>query len=81
MDEDFELYNFLNDMNNFNALYYLQNFEEHFWVRRKYHVRNRIDPMIEFDDEEFSRRFRFGKNDVVEIYNLIDGPNTLEPLV
>lgn len=50
-------------------------------IRRKYRVRRRIDPMREFNESDFKYRFRFSKREVRHIYNLIDGPNTLDPMV
>lgn len=49
--------------------------------KRKYTVHQRIDPFIEYDDAEFERRYRLSKPFVDEIYRLIDGPNTLQPMV
>lgn len=50
-------------------------------IRRKYTVRNRIDPFQEYDDDEFKRRYRLSKEQVNNLYELIDGRNTLEPMV
>lgn len=49
--------------------------------RRQYRIRRRIDPMIEYNRREFKRRFRFSKEEVRYLFNLIDGPNTLQPMV
>lgn len=84
--EFFDFINLLNNTNNNENLIYLQNLNnlnlnENQRNRRKYKVRNRIDPMVQYDEEEFERRFRFKKSEVNILYNLLDGRNTLEPLV
>lgn len=80
MDEDDELNDLLNDINNFDTQ---NNFftRQQLDVGRKYRIRPRLNPIAYFDEEEFERRFRFSKNEVEEIYNLINGQQTLEPLV
>lgn len=89
--EDMELYNLLNEINNMNNLVNLQNLHnlqmidmlanEHIRQWRKYRIRKRLNPMEDYDDSEFKKRFRFSKVEVEQMYNLIDGQNTLEPLV
>lgn len=82
---DLELYdvlNLINDVNNQNNsvnLEYLQAKNEQY--TRKYHVRKKINPFEEFDDNEFKIRFRFSKEEVKHLYDLIDGPVTLNPQV
>lgn len=82
MDEnDIELFDLLNDLNNFNDqanLFYRDCLNRQF---RKYNVRKRFDPFVEYTNIEFKRRFRFCKNQVRYIYDLIDGADTLEPMV
>lgn len=84
MDEDLELNNLLNNINNYNNLL---NFKILNILRRgknfptRNRIRTRVDPMNEFNDRDFKNRFRFYKNEVQYIYNSIDGPNTLEPMV
>lgn len=48
---------------------------------RKYTVRKRIDPFTFYDNDEFKKRYRLTKDMVELLYNMIDGENTLEPLV
>lgn len=48
-------------------------------IKKKYTIRNRIDPFEEYDDDEFRRRL--SKEQVNNLYELIDGQNTLEPMV
>lgn len=83
-EEDFELNNLINNINNENNLLNIQfmavlrrgnNF------RRRNRVQRRINPMVECNRREFKRRFRFHKNEVEHLYNLIDGRNTLEAMV
>lgn len=50
-------------------------------IKKKYTIRNRIDPFEEYDDDEFRRRYRLSKEQVNNLYELIDGQNTLEPMV
>lgn len=49
--------------------------------KRKYTVRQRIDPFTYYDEDEFKRRYRMSKNLVEMLYNLIDGQITLEPML
>lgn len=48
---------------------------------RKYTVHQRIDPFTFYDEDEFKTRYRFSKSYVELIYTLVDGQNTLEPLL
>lgn len=87
-DADFELYFLLNQIdnqNNLNNLLNIQHIEQiqngNIRLRRSYRIRNRIDPFTEYNEKEFKCRFRFTKHEVHQIYNLIDGDNTLEPKV
>lgn len=83
-DEDFGLNNLwgyfdnLNNLSNWKLLNSLKRGVKH---RKKYRVRERINPMIDYDRDEFKQRFRFYKDEVEYIYNLIDGSNTLHPAV
>lgn len=84
MDDVSQMLNMLNSMNNFNSRsnsLYLNAIRHQHVHRRKYHVRRRINPFEEFEEEEFKRRFRFSKAAVREIYNEINGSETLEPKV
>lgn len=49
--------------------------------KRKYTIRNRLDPFEEYDEPEFKRRYRLSKRLAIRLYELIDGINTLEPMV
>lgn len=84
-NDDIDFYEFLDGMNNeinFINQEYLQLLNYDMNVnRRKYHVRQRINPIEEFDNEEFIRRFRFSKDEVKFIYDLLNGNETLEPMV
>lgn len=50
-------------------------------IPRKYKVQERIDPFIKYDDVEFERRYRMNKALAWNLYELINGANTLEPKV
>lgn len=87
-DEDLEVLNLLNVMNNQNNVENLLNFHiieqimpENIHLRKTYRIKKRIHPFEDLDDNEFKRRFRFSKNEVHTLYDLIDGANTLEPKV
>lgn len=81
-DHDFDLYEIIDNINNQNNLLILQYFRATVERRkRKYVVRKRLDPFLDFDDQEFERRFRFSKNQVENLFNLINGRETLDPLV
>lgn len=83
-EEDFELNNLLNNINNENNLLNLQFMEvlrRGNDFRRRNRIRRRIDPMMEYNSRDFKRRFRLYKDEVEYLYNLIDGANTLEPMV
>lgn len=49
--------------------------------KRKYKVQTRIYPFEIYDDNKFGERYRMSKNQVMELFHLIDGVNTLEPMV
>lgn len=80
--------NFWNGINNFNNQMVVL-FQNHQRMqaninqrsRRKYRYRKRFNPMVEYDDSEFKRRFRFSKEETREIYRLLNGAQTLEPTV
>lgn len=83
-EEDLEINNLLNNINNYNNLLNLQILEileRGNSFPKKNRVRRRNDPMIEFNNRDFKNRFRFYKNEVNNIYELIDGSNTLKPIV
>lgn len=50
-------------------------------IIRKYTVRRRIDPFEEYDELDFKRRYRLSKGQARRLFDLIDGINTLEPMV
>lgn len=50
-------------------------------MKRKYTVRRRIDPFEEYDEPDFRRRYRLSKEQTRRLFQLIDGNNTLEPMV
>lgn len=83
-EEDLELTNFLNQMDNSNNLLNLQLLsllKRDFDYRHEYRLRRRIDYMNDFNRRDFKKRFRFYKDEVEYIYHLIDGENTLQPMV
>lgn len=70
--------NFINNAQNieiFNAIHDILQ------AKRKYKVRQRIDPFTYYDEDEFKRRYRMSKNLVQILFNLFDGPVTLDPIV
>lgn len=85
--DDLELHDVLNLVNNVNNqnnlinLEYLQLENEQHTYNRKYHVRKRMNPLEEFDDEEFKIRFRFSKDEVKHLFEMINGSETLDPKV
>lgn len=84
-DEYFDFYRLLNEIDNENNLVNLQLIEamdrNFFRIPRKYHIRKRLNPMSDYDNEEFKQRFRLSKVEAYQLYDLIDGSNTLEPAV
>lgn len=84
--DDLGLYNLLNhfqDANNRSNLIsieYLNHFN-HRNVRNKRRKKKHINPMVDYSSREFKKRFRFYKDEVEYIFNLIDGENTLEAMV
>lgn len=88
MDEDlelFNLYNQINDQINADNLLNIQIIEQMICQntprRKTYRVKRRLNPFEDLDEDEFKRRFRFTKNEVHMLYDLLDGANTLEPEV
>lgn len=77
--DDFSLYNDLANMNNLEILNAIN--REQLFGRRIYRVRDRRNPMVDFNEGEFFDRFRMTKDQVEQFYNSIDGPNRLETLV
>lgn len=49
--------------------------------KRKYTVQDRVDPFELYDENEFERRYRLSKALTWKVFHLIDGPNTLDPMV
>lgn len=81
VNQTHNILNLVNTQNNFMNVQLSRIINGRKKFRRKYRVRRRIDPMREFDEKEFNYRFRFSKREVRQIYNLIDGPTTLDPMV
>lgn len=81
--EDFELDNLLNQLQNANNLINIQSISilKNIEGRKKRIKRKRINPMVDYGRREFKRKFRFSKTEVKHIYDLLDGKNTLEPIV
>lgn len=83
-DEEQIIMDDLNDMavdNYFQNQVLLDNLILNAEIKRKYTVRKRIDPFQVYDENEFQRRYRLSKAQVNNLYELIDGRNTLEPMV
>lgn len=68
----------VNNLNNINMIHFVEEVEN---PKRKYKVQKRIDPFEIYDEDEFKARYRLSKELVWKLYNLIDGPITLEPQV
>lgn len=86
--EDGEFNHMMQQINNENILNNLLNIQQieqviddRIHLRRVYRIRKRLNPFEEYDEGDFRRRFRFTKNEVHELYGLINGDNTLEPQV
>lgn len=83
-DENEEVFQVLNDIavynyiQNVQLLQILENIQQE---KRKYKVHKRIDPFQIYDDDEFRRRYRLSKAIARKLYDLLDGKNTLEPMV
>lgn len=83
MEENIDYFNRLNDQNNaimiqnIQYLRQLRNIE----MTRKYKVFPRIDPFSRYDDIEFLRRYRMSKRLFDQLFDMLDGVNTLNPLV
>lgn len=78
-----DLYDDMNNninMVNLDIMNNLQNVQVDFG-RRTYRVRNRSDPMVDFNDREFLDRFRMTKRQILLFYDWIDGARNLEPMV
>lgn len=81
---DDEVMRVIDDINQVNVDDYLQNVNLVELLgdeKRKYSVKQRIDPFEIYDEPEFARRYRFSKEFVHELFAMIDGPNNLEPFV
>lgn len=48
---------------------------------RKYTVYPRIDPFIRYNDNDFRERYRLTKEQVNDLFDLLDGRTTLDPQV
>lgn len=49
--------------------------------KRKYTVQKRIDPFEIYDEEEFLRRYRVTKTMARKLFEELNGPETLDPMV
>lgn len=80
---DEEVYQCLQENAIFNNIQNEQVFEvfDMINLKRKYTVQERVDPFSKYDEAEFSRRYRLSKIQVRKLYDLLDGVNTLEPMV
>lgn len=83
MDATIEFFNRLNDQNNANMIQNIQFLQElrNLRMSRKYKVFPRIDPFLRFDDEEFKRRYRMSQQLFNQLFEMLDGEVTLNPLV
>lgn len=83
-EEVAEIMNLLNEANYINNTQNMEMFNavnDFLQRKRKYTVRQRIDPFTYYDEDEFKRRYRMSKHLVEMLYNLIDGPIILEPML
>lgn len=71
-------FNHQNNVNNANLFQLLELIDQ---PRRKYTIRRRVDPFEMYDERDFRARYRMTKAMVRVLYDLIDGPHTLEPMV
>lgn len=81
---DDDVLNFLDELDEMNLANNRDLFELVEMVEeppRKYTIQEKIDPFTKYDDNEFKRRYRLSKTQVWKLYDLIDGANTLEPVV
>lgn len=69
--------NFVNNIQNIETFNAIHDVLER---KRKYTVRPRIDVYTYYDEDEFKRRYRMSKELSGMLYNLIDGPNSLDPI-
>lgn len=85
MDEDdTERLFFLQYFSTWNAIQMVELFqilENDDFFKRKYTVRPRLNPFLEYDESEFKRRYRLSKAQLKKLYFLLDGPRLLEPQV
>lgn len=83
MGENIELFNLLNDQNNANTIENIRLLQEleNVQMNRRYKVFPRIDPFSRFNDDEFRRRYRMNKQLVNQLFDMLDGNDTLDPLV
>lgn len=79
-----DLLNGINNQNNATNQILLENFEylhRNLYGNRKHTVFPRINPFDRYDNIDFRRRYRLSKELANQLYELLDGENTLEPLV
>lgn len=83
MAETIDLFNRFNDLNNANIIRHMQSLRELGNLRRnrKYKIFPRIDPFSRYDDNEFRSRYRMTKQVFNQLFEMLDGQNTLNPLV
>lgn len=82
MDEEFEFFDLINQLENENNLLHfelLDFFNSN--IKKRQNVKKRINPFVDYFDHDFKQRFRFSKDEVNQLYNSINGPQYLEPMV
>lgn len=76
-----------NNIMNENMLLNIEQFEaihgdnENENRNRKYIVYPRIDPFVRYNDNDFMDRYRLTKEQVNDLFDLLDGRTTLDPQV
>lgn len=82
LNEEFDVMDNMNQLNIDNFIMNdFQPINRRIRMRRKYTIRRRIDPFEEYDELDFKRRYRLSKEQTRRLFDLIDGNNTLEPMV
>lgn len=81
-DYDGEVMDFLRETANQNLIQNQLNFDmiEAIVPKRKYTVHEKLDPFKTYDEKQFTSRYRLTKNQVINLYESLDGQRTLEPL-
>lgn len=81
VEEEEDAMNFLNELAWNNYIRTQEIFDLIGFPKRKYTVHERINSFSRYDESEFRGRYRMSKANVERLYYLLDGPNTLEPMV